>query len=121
MSMLDAQRRITKQALFCVKRLGEIILYTGMDNVQKEIIAIPQVGPEMSRSDWNDAATKVEHANLNDVAEFTILASDVPNPQEGDEIIYRNERWSVTQLYLYDNMGDAHVVICMKNGRFVKI
>lgn len=121
MSMLDAQRRITKQALFCAKRLGEPILYTGIDDVQKEIIAIPQLGSEMSRSDWNDSATKVEHATLNDLAEFTILASDVPHPQEGDEIIYRGERWSVTQLYLYDSMGDANVVICMKNGRFMKI
>lgn len=121
MSMLDAQRRVTKQALFCVKRLGEKILYTGIDNIAKEIIAIAQVGPEMSRSDWNDSATKVEHANLNDIAEFTILASDVEHPQEGDEIIYRNERWSVTQLYMYDSMGDVNVVICMKNGRFVKI
>lgn len=121
MTMLDAQRRVTKQALFCAKRLGEPILYTGADDIQKEIIAIPQIGPEMSRSDWNDSATKVEHATLNDIAEFTILASDVRNPQEGDEIIYRDERWSVVQLYLYDSMGDAHVVICMKNGRFMKI
>ena len=117
MNMLDAQRRITKLALFSVKRLGETILYTGVDNIQKEIVVIPQVGPEMSRSDWNDAATRVEHADLNDIAEFTILASDVPHPQEGDEIIYREERWSVVQLYLYDSMGDANVVICMKNGR----
>ena len=36
MSMLDAQRRVTKQALFCAKRLGEPILYTGADDIQKE-------------------------------------------------------------------------------------
>lgn len=117
MTMLDAQRRITKKALFSVKRLGEKILYTGADNLKREIVAIAQVGPEMSRSDWNDAATKVEHASLNDIAEFTILASDVPFPEEGDEIIYRGQRWSVSQLYLYDSQADTNVVICMKNGR----
>lgn len=120
MSMIDAQRRVTKQALFSVKRLGEPITYINTidgEDVEHEIVAISQIGAEMSRGDWNDAATKVEHAAMNDIAEFTILASDIPHPQEGDNIIYRGEKWSVSQLYLYDAMGDANVVICMKNGR----
>lgn len=117
MSMLDACRRIYEKSLFSVKRLGETVIYIDSDDVEHEIIAIAQVGAEMSRGDWNDAATKVEHTALTDIAEFTILAKDIPHPQEGDNILYRGERWSVTQLYLYDSNGDANVVICMKNGR----
>ena len=40
MTMLDAQRRMTKQALFSVKRLGEEIEYTDSKNVTKTIVAI---------------------------------------------------------------------------------
>lgn len=117
MTMLDAQRRISKTALFSVKRLGEKALYTGEDGVQKEIVLIAQIGPEMSRGDWNDAATRVEYSKINDIAEFTILRSDVAEVKEGDEIIYDGTRWLVTQLYLQDSAANANVVICMKNGR----
>lgn len=116
MNMLDAQRRVTKKALFSVKRLGEEILYTNK-NGTKTIVAIVEIGPEMSRSDWNDAATRVESARLNDLAEISVLYDDVPNPVEGDTIKYKNSSWNVTQIYKYDSAGNNYVLICTKNGR----
>lgn len=115
MTMLDAQRRIVKTALFSVKRLGETAIYENKAG-QKEIVVLAEIGPEMSRSDWNDAATKVEHASLNDVAEFSILRSDILKPIEGDTIIYNNEKWNVTQNYRFDSAGDCYVLICTKRG-----
>lgn len=115
MSMMDAQRRITKKALFSVKRLGETVIYENRDG-QKEIVAIVEIGPEMSRSDWNDAATKVEHASVNDIAEISVLRSDIEKPVEGDTITYNGEKWNVTQGYRFDSAGNSYVLICTKRG-----
>ena len=117
MTMLDAQRRITQKALFSVKRLGEEIEYTDSKNVTKTIVAIIMLGTEMSRSDWNDSATQVEHGSINDIAEFNILRADVPKPNEGDHIKYMGETWKVVQVYNYDSAGDNYVLICSNNGR----
>lgn len=115
MSMMDAQRRITKKALFSVKRLGETVTYENR-NGSKEIVAIVEIGPEMSRSDWNDAATKVENASVNDIAEISVLRSDVEKPVEGDTIIYNGDRWNVTQGYRWDSAGGCYVLICTRRG-----
>ena len=117
MSMLDAQRRVTKKALFSTERLAELIEYTDSNNVTKTIPAIVMLSVEMSRSDWNDAATKVEHGSINDIAEFDILRDDVGTPKEGDHIKYMGETWKVAQVYNYDSAGDNYVVICSKNGK----
>ena len=115
MNMLDAQRRITKIALFSVKRLGEEIIYENKDGAHN-IVAIVEIGPEMSRSDWNDAATKVENASINDIAEFSVLRSDIEKPREADTITYNGEKWNVTQVYKYDSAGDNYVLICTRRG-----
>lgn len=115
MNMLDAQRRVTKQALFSVKRLGEEVFYENKQG-SHNIVAIVEIGPEMSRSDWNDAATRVENASLNDIAEFSILRSDIERPREGDTITYNGEKWNVTQSYKYDSAGDVYVLICTRRG-----
>lgn len=117
MSMIDAQRRVTKQALFSLKRLAELIEYTDSENVTKQIPALIEIGPEMSRSDWNDAATKVEHGSINDIAEFSVLKDDVPKPKEGDHIVYDGDKWKVAQVYKYDSAGHNYVLICSRNGK----
>lgn len=117
MNMLNAQRRITRKALFSTRRLAEEIEYTDKTNETKIIPAIVTLGPEMSRSDWNDAATKIEHGSINDIAEFNVLAEDVGKPNEGDHIKYMGETWKVAQVYNYDSQGDNYVVICSKNGK----
>ena len=115
MTMIDAQRRITRKALFSAKRLGETITYENRDGA-KEIVAIVEIGPEMSRSDWNDAATKVENASINDIAEISVRKDDVNKPVEGDTITYEGEKWNVTQSYRYDSAGGCYVLICTRRG-----
>lgn len=117
MNMINAQRRITKRSLFSTKRLAEEIEYTDSKNETKVIPAIIERGPEMSRSDWNDAATKVEHGSINDIAEFSVLRDDVEHPREGDHIVYEGETWKVAQVYNYDSAGHNYVLICSRNGK----
>lgn len=117
MSMIDAQRKITEIALFSVKRLGEEIEYTDSQNVKKIIVAIVERGVDMSRSDWNDAHTRIEHSAINDMAEFSVLKKDVPNPKEGDHIVYEGDTWKVSQIFNYDSAGGNYVLICSKNSR----
>lgn len=116
MTMLSAQRRITKQALFSAKRLGEEISYTDKSGTHK-IIAIVEIGPEMTRSDWNSAHTRIEDSAITDIAEISVLGSDIPNPTEGDSIVYNNTKWNVTQIFKYDSAGDNYVLICTKNSK----
>ena len=116
MSMLDAQRRIAKQALFSVKRLGEQIEYTN-ENGTHTIIAIIEIGTEQSRSDWNDSHTRIENSSMNDFANISVLRSDVPNPKEGDHITYNGEVWNVSQILLYDSAGDNYTLICSRRNK----
>lgn len=116
MTMIDAQRRITKTAIFSAKRLGEKVFYTNNDGT-KEIVALVEIGPEMGRPDWNSAHTQVEAASFIDLMEISILRSDISKPQEGDTITYNNTAWNVTQIYNYDSAGDNYVLICTKDGR----
>lgn len=106
-----------RRVLFDPERYGEEVEYTDKNNETKTIRAIPILGPEMSRSDWNDAATKVEHGSINDIAEFCIDRNDIEKPREGDHIKYMGETWKVTQVYNYDSISDSYVVICSKNGK----
>lgn len=115
--MLDAQRRITKNALFSVKRLAEEIKYTDKKNVTKTIPAIVERGVDMTRSDWNDAHTRIEHAAINDISSFSVLKDDVPRPNEGDHIVYDGETWKVMQIFNYDSAGGNYVLICSKNSK----
>lgn len=112
--MLEKQREITRNAFFSDKRLGEHILYNDID-----IIAITEIGTALSRGDWNEAATQVEHASILDNAIFTVRADDLPDkkPIEGDTIIYNGDKYSVTQHILFDSAANAYVVSCMRNGK----
>lgn len=113
MGMIEKQREITRRAFFSDQRLGEHILYN-----DKDIIAIPEIGVSLSRGDWNEAATQIEHASILDNAVFTIRADDLDEkPVEGDTIIYNEEKYSVIQHVLFDSCANAYVVSCMRNGR----
>lgn len=113
MGMIDKQREITRKAFFSDTRLGEHILYNDVD-----IIAIVELGVTLSRGDWNEAATQIEHASITDNALFTIRADDLESePDEGDTIIYGEKKYSVTQQILFDTGANAYVVSAMAKGR----
>lgn len=111
MGMLEAQRRVYSQC-FSADRLGEPIKYN-----DKDINALAEVGASLSRTDWNNAATTIEEARLADMATFSVLETDVPNPQEGDTIIYHDESYTVARVANYDYAGNNFVLDAIKNGR----
>jgi hypothetical protein len=112
MSMLTAQKAVVQATFFSTKRLGEELLYN-----KKTIVAVVEVGADMTRTDWNDARTKVEEADLGDFATFFVLDSDVAEPQEGDVIVYKDTTYNVTQIIDHDVFGGNYQLLAMKNGR----
>lgn len=116
MSVLTAQRRTSKKAFFSLSRLGELITYNG-----QEKIAIVEIGASMSRPDWNVPATQVEHASLTDIAYFSVCDDvedgGIPEPQEGDTIIYNGTEYSVAQLVMHDVTGSLWLVFAVKNTK----
>ena len=116
MSVLTAQRRTSKKAFFSLSRLGELITYNG-----QEKIAIVEIGASMSRPDWNVPAKQVEHASLTDIAYFSICDDvedgGIPEPQEGDTIIYNGTEYSVAQLVMHDVTGSLWLVFAVKNTK----
>ena len=116
MSVLEAQRRVSKKAFFSLDRLGEPITYNG-----QEIVALVYIGASMSRPDWNDAATAIEHANLADIATFSVCDDPddggVAEPQEGDVIVYKDIEYQVAQIIEHDVAGAHYVVFAVKNTK----
>ncbi len=116
MSVLDAQRRVCQKALFSLDRIGEPIVYNG-----QEIIALVEIGASLSRPDWNDAATSIEHASLADIAYFSVLDDvengGVPEPQEGDTIVYNETEYSVAQIIQHDIAASLYLVFAVKNTK----
>lgn len=116
MSVLEAQRRICKKAFFSTDRLGEPVTYNG-----KEIVALVYTGASLSRTDWNDAATSVENANLADLAVFSVCDDTedggVPEPQEGDKIVYEGNTYLVAQIIKHDVAGAHYVVTATRNTK----
>lgn len=117
-TMLEAQRRVSRKAFFSLDRLGETIEYNG-----KQIVALAYPGATLSRTDWNDAATSIENANLADLAVFGICDDptdengiDKP-PTEGDEIVYNGETYYASQQIEHDVAGSHYVVFATKNHR----
>lgn len=112
MSVLEAQRRVAKTAFFSTARLGETITYNGV-----EIVALVYIGASLSRPDWNDAATSIEHANLADIATFSVCDDDVNSPNEGDVIVYGNDEYLVAQIIEHDVAGAHYVLFATKNTK----
>lgn len=112
MGMLEAQRRIAKNTFFNTDRLGETITYNGV-----EIVALVYIGASISRTDWNDAATSIEHSSLADLAVFSVCDEDVIEPCEGDEIIYKGTAYTVAQIILHDVAGAHFVVTASKENK----
>ena len=112
MSILEAQRRVTKKAFFSLDRLGETITYNG-----NEIVALVYIGASLSRPDWNDAATSVEHASLADIATFSVCDEDVVAPEEGDTIVYNGTQYTVAQIIEHDVAGCHFVVFAVKDTK----
>lgn len=110
--MIEAQQQIIKAACFNDKLVGEHALYNG-----KDIVCTPEVGATLSRTDWNDAATSIENAVIGDLASFSVLAEDVPHPQEGDTITYNDETYKVASIALYDSVAGVYVLACMVNAK----
>lgn len=110
--MIDAQRRITAKACFSTDRIGETIIYNG-----KEITALTEVGATLARTDWNDASTTVEEARIADEASFSVLDTDVPDPQEGDTIQYKNDTYTVSRITNHDEAGANFVLEATKSGK----
>lgn len=110
--MMDAHRRIVTKSCFSTDRVAETISYNGT-----EIPAIVEIGASLSRSDWNDAATTIEEARLIDVASFSVLDTDVPDPQEGDEIVWNGDTYHVARVTSHDEYGANFVLDAMKEGR----
>lgn len=114
MGMMDAQRRMCKQAFFSDKRLGEHITYNG-----KDVVALVYIGASQSRADWNDSATAVESASIVDLAYFAICddtedPNGIEKPVEGDEIIYKGDRYAVSQMMEHDVAGSHYLVLASK-------
>lgn len=115
MSMLDAQRRVSKIAFYSTDRLAERIRYNG-----KDIVAIVIIGADAQRTDLGDTATNIENAVLADMATFCIC--DDPDigidssPVEGDIIEYDGVQYEVAQLALHDVAGCQYIVTASKNG-----
>ena len=115
MSMLDAQRRVSKTAFYSTDRLAERIRYNG-----KDIVAIVLIGADAQRTDRGDTATNIENAVLDDMATFCIC--DDPDigidssPVEGDIIEYDGVQYEVAQLALHDVAGCQYIVTASKNG-----
>ncbi|EFR42330.1 MAG: hypothetical protein QP733_02015 [Dialister micraerophilus] len=117
MSMLNAQRRISKKVFFSEKRLGEKILYNGV-----EIVALVYIGSSLTRSDWNDTHTQIEHSRLGDLAVFSICddVSDkngIKEPIEGDVIIYGDHVYGVSSIIEHDVTGCHWVVLASKEEK----
>lgn len=112
MNMIEAQRKIIKQACFNDRLLGEHILYNGVD-----IVAVPEIGATLARTDWNDSATTIESAAIGDLAAFSVCMDDVPDPQEGDHIEYQGKVYKVASVTLVDSVGGVYVLNTMVNGR----
>ena len=112
MSMLDAQRRVSKIAFYSTDRLAERIRYNGK--------AIVIIGADAQRTDWGDTATNIENAVLADMATFCIC--DDPDigidssPVEGDIIEYDGVQYEVAQLAMHDVAGCQYVITASKNG-----
>ncbi len=112
MTMIETQAAIVKAACFSTERVAETITYNGV-----EIPAIVEKGVEMARSDWNDAKTAVEGAAIADQALFSVLLTDVPDYQEGDEIISDGEKYIVSQRINLDKAGGNEVLLAVKNAK----
>ena len=114
MNMIAAQRRVFAKAAFSTDRLGETIIYNG-----REITALVEVGASLARTDWNISHTTTEEARLGDLAVFSVLDTDFPDepPQEGDEIIYHNDSYTVSRVDNHDEAGANYVIDAMRNGR----
>lgn len=109
MGMIDAQRRISKKCFFSEKRLGEKVTYNG-----DEIIALVYIGASLSRTDWTDTATAIEHSSIADLAVFSICDDDVEEPIEGDVINYKGEDYGVANIIEHDVAGTHWVVLASK-------
>ncbi len=112
MNMISAQRRIFTKAAFSTDRLGEPIVYNGA-----EITALVEIGATLARTDWNNAATTIEEARLGDNATFSVMDTDVPEPQEGDIIEYAGNEYSVARVENHDQAGGHYVLDTIKCGR----
>lgn len=112
MNMISAQRRIFTKAAFSTDRLGEPIVYNGA-----EITALVEIGATLARTDWNNAATTIEEARLSDNATFSVMDTDVPEPQEGDIIEYAGNEYSVARVENHDQAGGHYVLDAIKCGR----
>lgn len=112
MSMISAQREIVKKSCFSTDRVAETITYNGV-----EITALVEIGPTLSRTDWNNAATTIEEARLANIAVFSVLDTDVANPTEGDHIVYNNETYNVSRIANYDKAGGHWLVEAMRSGK----
>lgn len=112
MNMISAQRRVFTKAAFSTDRLGEPIVYNGA-----EITALVEIGATLARTDWNNAATTIEEARLGDNATFSVMDTDVPEPQEGDIIEYAGSEYSVARVENHDQAGGHYVLDAIKCGR----
>lgn len=116
MSVLEAQRRVSRKAFFSLARSGETITYNG-----QEIIAIVEIGASQTRPDWNDAATSIEHADLADIAYFSVCDDPdnggIAEPQEGDTIVYNGTEYSAAQIIMHDVPASLYLVFAVKNTR----
>ena len=112
MNMISAQRRIFTKAAFSTDRLGEPIVYNGA-----EITALVEICATLARTDWNNAATTIEEARLGDSATFSVMDTDVPEPQEGDIIEYAGDEYSVARVENHDQAGGHYVLDAIKCGR----
>lgn len=116
MSVLEAQRRVSKKAFYSLARTGETITYNG-----QEIVAIVEIGATLSRPDWNVPATSVEHADLTDIAYFSVLDDPddggVRQPEEGDTIVYNGEEYNVAQTVMHDVQAATYVVFAVRNTK----
>lgn len=112
MTMIEAMRRVSKKAFFSKKRLAEDVVYN-----EKTISALCYIGATLSRTDWNDAATSIEHASLADLSVFIVCDTDVANPEVGDNITYKGITYSVANVMSHDEWGAQWVLSCSTNER----
>lgn len=112
MGMLEAHRRISRKAFFSLDRLGEVVKYNG-----EEIVALVYTGATLARPDWTDTATAIEHAAIADITTVCVCDEDVPDPQEGDSIVYKGETYVVAQIIKHDTAGCHWVLNCSANNK----
>lgn len=112
MNMLEAQRRQCKKTFFSEERLGELVTYN-----DKSVVALVSEGATLSRTDWNASATAIESAAMADLATVTVCDEDIPNPSEGDHILYGDTEYTVVSVINHDKAAAAYSLTCSKNNR----